>query len=433
MRSPLGAVLDAVTRPRNAAPAGPPVPYSGRGLRNPWQRGGADNTHQIRSYAENGTLFSIVSLYAQAVSTVCWHLYRTTGTDTRLEDRPEVTNHLALDLWNRPNAFMTGQAFREIVQQHLDLTGEGWIVIVRNPAARSIPLGLWPVRPDRMVPVPHRENFLAGYIYVGPDGEQIPLQLDEVIQLKYPNPADPYRGLGPVQALLMDLDSARYSAEWNRNFFVNGALPGGLVVVDKRLSDDEFTEMTTRWREQHQGVANAHRVAVLEQGATWQERNFTQRDMQFVELRNVARDVIREAFRIHSHMLGQTEDVNLANAQAADYTFARWGVEPRVQRWQDMLNYAYLPLFGDTGTDLEFDHETTVPEDQETENATLTARANAAAVLVDAGWDDAAVLDAVGLPPMPFSKPVAPQSPERPPGPGAPAGPANVTRWRPRA
>lgn len=431
MRSPLGAVLDAVTRPRTAASAAPPVPYSGRGLRSPWAAASSPS-NQMSAYAENGTLFSIVSLYAQAVSTVCWHLYRQTGTDTRLEDRPEVTTHLALDRFNRPNRFMTGQYLRETVQQHLDLTGEGWIVVERNPNMRSIPLGLWPVRPDRMTPVPSRDSYLAGYIYTGPDGEQVPLQLDEVIALKYPNPGDPYRGLGPVQALLTDLDSARYSAEWNRNFFVNGAQHGGMLIYDHRLSDDEFDEVAARWREQHGGVSNAHRVAIIE-GATWQDASYTQRDMQFAELRNLSRDVIREAFRVHSHMLGQTEDVNLANAQAADYTFAKWGVEVRAQRWQDMLNYQYLPLFGDTGQGVEFDHDSTVPEDAETANATLTARANAAAVLVDAGWDADEVLDAVGLPPMTYSKPAVASSPEPPPGPGAPAGPNSHTRWRPRA
>lgn len=434
MRSPLGAVLDLLPAIRNQGQ--PPVPYTGArgaGLRTPGSSRGTDRTGQMKAYGENGTLFSTVSLYAQATSTVQWHLYRQTSTDTRLEDRPEVTSHLALDLWNRPNDFMTGQYLREAVQQHLDLTGEGWIVIERNPAMRSIPIGLWPVRPDRILPVPSVDKFLAGYFYVSPDGEKIPLQIDEVIGLKYPNPNDPYRGLGPVQALLTDLDSARYSAEWNRSFFQNSALPGGLIVVDKRLDDDEFNEMTKRWREQHQGVANAHRVAVLEQGATWQERNFTQRDMQFAELRNLSRDVIREAFRIHGHMLGQAEDINLANAKAADYTFAKWGIETRADRWQDMLNHQYLPLFGATGQGVEFDHDSVVPQDEDAENAALTAKANAAVALVGAGFDSAEVLDTCGLPPMAYTRPPAPVAPAFTAPPPEPAQAKVGASWRSRA
>ena len=36
---------------------------------------------------------------------------------------------------------------------------------------KSIPLELWPMRPDRIIPVPDPYKFLAGYVYVAPDGE----------------------------------------------------------------------------------------------------------------------------------------------------------------------------------------------------------------------------------------------------------------------
>lgn len=433
MKSLVGTVLDAIPRPRaqNTPSNGPPVPYTGRlAMRGPWSRATTDAVHQYRMYGESGTLHSIVALYAEALSAVCWHLYRSGTPDTRLEDRVEVQEHLALDLWNRPNDFMTGQYLREITQMSLDLTGEGWIVVEK---AGKLPIGLWPVRSDRMMPVPSADKYLAGYLYISPDGEQVPLGVDDVLVLRYPNPADPYRGLGPVQALLMDLDSARYSAEWNRNFFVNSAQPGGVIQVEKHLTDDEFTEMTTRWREQHQGVAQAHRVAVLENGATWVDAKVTQRDMQFVELRQLSADFIREAFRTHKHMLGQSDDVNLANAQAADYTFARWGNETRAARWQDMLNWQYLPLFGSTGKGVEFDHDTTVPEDQQTANQTIVAQANATALLVPLGFDSAAVLETVGLPPMPFTKPAAPVAGGDTVSPEPPQSPVARMRWRPAA
>src|SRR3546814_5064049 len=54
--------------------------------------------------------------------------------------------------------------------------------------------------------------------------------------------------------------------------------------------------------------------------------------MQFAELTNVSRDMIRESFLIHKHILGQSEDVNLANALAADEAFAERLVVPRLER-----------------------------------------------------------------------------------------------------
>jgi len=396
MRSLLGGLATLVNRA--------PVAYVGPGQRLsiPWV-GTSGAEAQMRAMGSVGTLFAIVNRTSNAVSQVHWRLWRTTPSGRR-EDRVEVTRHLALDLWRKPNPFMTGQEFVESVQQHVDLTGEGWWVVERDERARSIPLGLWPVRPDRMEPVPSATEFLAGYIYHGPDGREVSLRLDEVIQLRMPNPLDPYRGMGPVQAILTDLDSARYSAEWNRNFFRNSAEPGGIIEVDKRLSDDEFDEMSTRWNEQHRGVANAHRVAVIEQGK-WVNRTFTMRDMQFAELRSVSRDVIREAFGIPKFAVGDVDDVNRASADASSAWFAEHLTVPRLERFKGALNNDYLPMFGSTTAGLEFDYDSPVHADEAAADAERTSKATAAKTYIDAGFDPASVAAALDLPDMQYGLP----------------------------
>lgn len=377
----------------------PSVPLYGRGggIGLPWASSNNAES-QMRAMGSVGTLFSIVHRTSNATSQVDWRLWRDQPDKRRKfgpadDRRIEVTRHAVLDLWNNPNPFMTRQALIEQVQQYLDLVGEGPIVITRDPRS-PLPLELWPVRPDRMTPIPGGD-FLAGYVYTGFNGEQVPLGLDDVIFLKMPNPLDPFRGLGPVQAAMVDLDSARYSAEWNRNFFINSAEPGGIIEVPNRLSDEDFTEMTERWREQHQGVAQAHRVAVLEQGK-WVDRSMSQRDMQFVQLRGLSREVIREAFGIHGHMLGNSQDVNKANAEAGEISFARWLVKPRVERIKQAVNHRLLPMFGADG--LVLDHDRVVPEDREADDRERKSKAEAAAALVKAGYDPADAAAAMGLP-----------------------------------
>src|SRR3546814_10775955 len=79
-----------------------------------------------------------------------------------------------------------------------------------------------------------------------------------------PNPNDPYRGLGPVQSLLSILVGQRAALDYNRNFFINGAGPGGIIEFPEELDDDEWRRFKRRWDSSHQGVANAHKVATLE-------------------------------------------------------------------------------------------------------------------------------------------------------------------------
>jgi HK97 family phage portal protein len=372
----------------------------------------------MEAYASVSTLFAIINKISNSTGSVKWRMYQAEAEDGRRVNAPnpgtertggkelqrtEKVRHPALMLWNKPNPFYTSSLFVESSQQYIDLTGECFWILGRSPMS-TMPLELWMVRPDKMEVVPSAEDFIAGYIYKGPNDEKIPLEVDQVIHIKMPNPMDPYRGLGPVQALMTDLQAVAAAAQYNRNFFTNDASPGGVIEMDVRLSDAEWTEFVERWRSQHQGVSNAHRVATLEQGAKWKDVGFSMRDMQFSELRSVSREVIREAFAMHGHMLGLTEDINRANAEAAEDVFARWTLVPRLDRIKDALNHQLLPLFGSSGQGVEFDFDDPSLENSEATAAMMLSQAQSAKTIVEAGGEFNSVLEAVGLPEIEFDQ-----------------------------
>jgi HK97 family phage portal protein len=399
---------------------GPPVPMAAPSLyRVPYRGLGAPNDEAfMRAFGTQGTVHSNVSLIASSTAKPEWRLYRKQRRDGRVryttsdqgsDQRTEVVQHQALNVLDKP-ASITANG-REIViwtrfglfelsGLWLETTGKSHWVVDFDPRA-SFPMGLWPVRPDRMEPVPDRYKYLKGWIYTSPDGrEKVPLLPHEVIYNKYPNPLDVYGGLGPVQTVLTEIEASKSASEWNRQFFDNSAEPGGVIQVDHNLRDEEFDELVSRWRESHQGVSRAHRIAVLEGGQTWVPNSHSQRDMDFVNLRSDSRDAIREALGMHKVMTGVTDDVNRANAQTGEEVFANWKVVPRLDRWRDVLNFQFLPLFGSTGTDVEFDYIYPLPANREQDNAELTAKAAAALALIQAGYDPHDVLEVVGLPDM---------------------------------
>jgi HK97 family phage portal protein len=410
MRSLIGTLTaPRAPRVRNDSP----VPLASRrtgGIANGLFGARNSSVSELSAMGSVGTLFAIVNRTSTATAKVDWHLYRKAKSGKK-EDRVEVTKHAVIDLWNKPNPFMSRMQFVEIMQQHVDLTGEADWLVAGDERVKNLPLELWPIRPDRILPVPHPEKFLAGYVYSSPDGEQIPLKLNQVIQLKMPNPMDPYRGMGPVQSLLTDLDSVRYSAEWNRNFFKNSAQPGGIIEVEDRLSDTEFDEMAERWNEQHKGVANAHRVAIIEK-AKWVTATFSMRDMQFAELRQVGRDTIMEAYGISKTALGISDGVNRAVALTAKSLFAEDITEPRLERVKGALNGQLLPMYGDTTRDLEWDYDSPVPADADEENADRTSKSQAAQQYVAAGFTGDSVVVALDLPAgLVWEKPATPPPP----------------------
>ena len=236
MPSLIGKALNATPVPMVGRPTSMVTSYITSGLNNQ-----ADSL--LSAYASQGTVHANVSLLASATAKPNWRLYVKAKTDGRVrystasegsDQRTEVTQHAALNVLNNPATYTSGgrklTAWTRFGLMELSgiwcetLGKSAWVV---DFGGVTFPVGLWPVRPDRLEPVPDPANYLKGYVYTAPDSsEKIPLLPHEVIWNRYPNPIDTYDGLGPVQAVLTEIEGVRYAGEWNRNFFLNSRAAG---------------------------------------------------------------------------------------------------------------------------------------------------------------------------------------------------------------
>lgn len=386
-----------------------PIPYVGRGLQGRWgdRVNRAGQVEQLEAMGGSAALFAIVNRTSTAVAKEVWHLHRRAPgkvCEFEQEDGEKcgktgvilVEKHPALVVLNRPNEFYTTQEYFESGQQHVDLTGEGWTVVSRFG---SMPAELWVARPDRMVVVTNQRDFLTGYIYIDPDGGEMPIRKEDVLSIRMPNPKDPYRGMGPVQTVLSNVDSGGYSAEWNANFFKNGARPGGIVKLSRKMSDTDFETLVERFNYNHRGVANANRTAFLEEGDWVDVKPMSIADMQFVETSNLNRDTVLLAFGISKFAVGSVDDINRATADASKAWFGETMTVPRLDRWRGMLNNDFLPQFpGYVPGDLSFAYSNPVPADRAATREDKDAAVSRYDILIRAGVhkDDAASV--AGLP-----------------------------------
>lgn len=301
-------------------------------------------TRRLLAQAGKGGLFTGAPTRGSrvAASTLSHKRLKDLIASGQLESAPTMSR--AMQLWNNPNPFFSEHELVECIQQHLELVGEGWLVIVRGDDGE--PAELWVVRPDRMKPVPDRDQFIRGYLYTA-GTEKIPLDVEDVIFLRVPSPTDVYRGMGPVQAILFDLDADKFAAQWNRNFFTNNAEPGGTIEVPDGLSDVEWDRLKTQWNQEHLGVSNTGRVAILEH-AHWVDRKYSHEDMSFIDGRKWARDTILGAWGMPGSTIGIAENVNRANAMAAEVLLDRHIVVPRLDRIKMALNGRLWPMFADS-------------------------------------------------------------------------------------
>lgn len=367
-------------------------------------------------YGRDAVVYPIVAKLAESVAATRWRLYRKAASGDP-QDRTEITSHAILDLLAHPNDFQTFQQIMEAGQQHFELTGE-LDIILGFQGSLKYPIDMWVLRPDRLEPVPDADLFLRGWVYTSPDGgSRIPIEPRELMRLTRPDPLNPYRGQSAIRPLMTDLDAQMFTKQYQAAFFANGAAPGGIITVDRRLQDDEFQEMSSRWDQQHRGASKAHRVAILEQ-ATWQDSQISLKDLQLAELDAVGRDKALVAFGMPPSLIGIVEDVNRANAEAGEYVFAKHMEVPRLERWRAMFNQQLVPLFDQTGQ-LEMDFDSPVQEDSAEAIAALTAKSSVLVQLEGAGFDVPDVLDLLDWPdlgyeekaPAPVVNPFAPAQP----------------------
>jgi phage portal protein BeeE len=189
--------------------------------------------------------------------------------------------------------------------------------------------------------------------------ERIPLPAQAVIPLGWPDPSNPFDFAGPLQSMGTDLEAESYASQYQRNTFLNNGKPGGVIEFDEPLPRDRFNEFVLRWREQHQGINNAARVAILEKGK-WVDTSSKNTDLEFEKLRRFSLEQVMYTVGMPYAMM-VTQDVNLANAQTGEKIYNRYTLNPRLATIKEALNERVLPYIGDL---LSMDYDLSAPQDE---------------------------------------------------------------------
>lgn len=309
----------------------------------------------LEAYGSDVWVYACINKIAEAVAEADFKLYRI----RRNGEKEEIQSHPLLDLLYDVNPYMSKYDLLQAHQMYFDSVGESFWVIERDRMGK--PAEIWPVPPQRLKVVPDPVEYIRGYVYeIG--GKKIPIEPQDIIFFRLPHPTNPYRGLGPLQAARYAIGSNKYSNEWTQNMFFNSAVPEIVLETENSLDPQTFERLKAEWSARYAGYKNARRAAVLEGGVKVKPLSLTPKDMDFVELRKMSRTEILAVFGIHPSILGLTEDVNRANAETGEYTFARWVIRPRLKRLVDKLNQTLVPMFGE---DLELGFVDPVPTNRE--------------------------------------------------------------------
>ena len=201
------------------------------------------------------------------------------------------------DLFKQPNPHETFTDFRRKIFTHLELTGNCFIELVRDDNDKLV--GMFILRPDRISIMPHPKYKIAGFKYqIDNNGKEILFSTDEIIHLAYVDSKDEYWGMPPAMAAQLGITLNFYARAWNKNFFTQGAEPGGVLETDHSLSAQAYDRLLGVWMKRHRGPRNAHLPAILEEGMKYKAIVGKHSDMQFIEQQKATREEIYEVFDV---------------------------------------------------------------------------------------------------------------------------------------
>jgi HK97 family phage portal protein len=260
------------------------------------------------------------------------------------EENPEIipTQTPIQHLMRNPNMFMSGRFLQMTRVMMQDISGNSYIYIDMDN--RGNPVGLYPLRPDRVRVVPMPDNTV-GYYYI-PDGKTyengVPILPEQMIHDKLPNPLDRYEGAGlglsPLSASAFSIDVDNKFSRFLNNLVENGVMPTGLVKSMNKLSQKDADRARRLWRERYGGVDNWADVMVLDNSMDYERIGMTLEEMvaENVDKRNEARILMTIGVSpiLIGALLGM-ENSTYANFEEANSAF-----------WQNVMLF-YLMLFED--------------------------------------------------------------------------------------
>lgn len=241
-------------------------------------------------------------------------------------------------LHDQPNPYQNDYEFVETLTGHVLLGGNAYAEIERDGAGKVA--NLWPLRPDRIRVVLQPDRII--YFYTLPDGGEVALR--EVLHLRGFN-SDGIMGYSPIRMAREAVGLAIAEEEYRARFLGNNANPGGVLEHPNQLTDEAARRLRESWERMHQGLTNAHRVAILEEGVKWHQIGLAAKDIEFLEGRKYQKSEIATLFRVKPYKIGVLEPGTVSYAsieqQAIDTHIDT--MRPWILRWERKFNALLTP------------------------------------------------------------------------------------------
>jgi HK97 family phage portal protein len=293
----------------------------------PWQVGPPPTPDSALRIAD---AYACIRALSDACASLPLIAYRRLGDG----ERQRLTSGRLHDLLKAPAPATTQANLIGQLVCHLNTHGDGFIGRYRDAEGTVTQLGL--LAPDRVQVELKRGEPL--YTLTSPQGLTTEHGTDDILHVKAMG-TDGLVGLSPIAQCRTALWLSQNLVEHASNFFVNDARPGGLMVLPGDAGHQAVDRFGEIWKAGHEGVRNAHRIAVVTGDVRFEPVMLPMEDAQFLQQRELSATEIARIFRVPGWVVNAgtgDRSITYANVQQQAEHFAKFSLAP----WLTLIEQA---------------------------------------------------------------------------------------------
>lgn len=285
------------------------------------------------SALESAAVWAAVRKISQSIASLPLHLYE------RLEKgRDKAIKHPLYPVMHiKPNAEMTGMQYRETMMRHLLMWGNHYSEKDINGAGRVS--SLWPLDPSRIMFT--RVDGTSWYVYKLQNGKEIVFPRRKILHITGPS-GDGLIGKDVLRTCRQSIGLTLGLEEFAARFFGNSARPSAVLEHPEELSEEAQKRLRTSFEEAYQGLGNAHRVAILEEGMKFKEFGSDAEKNQVLQSRKYSVEDVCRVFDIQPNKIHSLENMTWKNVEEANIDYVVDTLTPWLVRLEQAFTLQLL-------------------------------------------------------------------------------------------
>jgi HK97 family phage portal protein len=369
-------------------------------------------------------VWACIRFISQSIGALPWHVI---DDETKM---PVSMSVPAESVLVRPSPEYSSLQFRETLLHWALRWGNGYAEIERDILGR--PKALHPIHPERVCVMRDPVTYEL-YYSVGQGSGVAPVVLDAMDMFHLRGMGEGPVGLNVIAYAAESLGWVKAVQMFGAGFFGEGAMPAGVVMMKKPLTEDGMKALEKKFRNMYSGSKNAGKTAILDSDMDYKPLTVEPDKGQFIETNQFLIDEVCRWFGVPPHKIYKLLNATFSNIEHQSIEVVTDSLKPWARRLEDEAAYKLLGqnragytnkinlkglLTGDTKTRLEWYRGLreigvlNADEILELEDMPLIGKANGGQKRVM--QSQYTTLDKIGEEPLPVDGP-APAEPAAPP------------------